>query len=187
MPKLYSPANDEMLDRYQCALEEHFAFLIDEKIHVDIQAVITDGKHALPKGALACIKIVGPEERARGGPDVRILVDFAAYSRLEDVSKEAMYAHELYHIIIAKDKEGETRLDPYHRPVIRLKPDDWYIMGFKEVADWYGAASIERRSFAMLDRALFHQTLFQFLRGEDSLPMGEPEPTVKTRKKGAMA
>jgi hypothetical protein len=129
-----------------------------------LKAIRTDGKPAVRHhgaAALAQIKIVGAEERSTGGPDVRIKIDWARWLDLGPKSREAILAHELYHVEFAKTNEGNLKRDDYDRPIVRLIPDDWSITGFKEVADWYGEDSIEKRSFNTLGEIL-SQATFDF-------------------------
>lgn len=112
--------------------------------------------------ALACVKVVGGEERANGGPDARIKVDAKRYADLAPRSREAMFAHELYHLEVQYRDGGGVKLDVYGRPVLKCLPDDWCLTGFREVAAWYGDASIEVRS---------HRTVGEIL-SQGTLPMG---------------
>jgi hypothetical protein len=178
MPVEFAPAEPDVVGRMNDALAKRFPQLEDEELNIEVLAAThPDGGPAVKhhgSPALAVIKVVKPEERSTGGPDLRIVVDLARYAKLNRRSQEALFAHELFHVQVAKTKQGKTKRDPYGRPVTRLRPDDWSITGFKEVADWYGEDSIEHRSYRVLGEAL-RQSLFEFFSRD---PDADPESDV---------
>lgn len=141
-------------------LERHGRFkpILDFDLKIDLSIAYSDKDDAVKlhgAPALAKIKIIGPEDRARGNGDVRITVDGPKYERRNQRQRDAILCHELYriaiktHRVVEKDEADKdvvvTRadLDPYERPVVKLIPDDWHVTGFRQVAEWYGNDSAE--------------------------------------------
>lgn len=190
MSTIFAPASEPVVERMNDALRQYFPTLLDEDLRIEVLMGWKPAggpairHHGAP--ALATISIVKGEERATGGPDLRIRVDKVRYEELRPRRQEAMFAHELYHIVMSKTRKGVTRRDAYDRPVVKFRPDDWSITGFKEVADWYGEDSIERMSYRRLGEAL-SQSTFEFFSHDDeaeTVPLDSPR---RSRKKGGAA
>lgn len=174
MPSRFVPADHQVVDQMWGVLKSRFPRLVDENLNIEVLMAFSRGDSPAVSGyggaaALAKIKVVGPEERATGGPDLRISVDAIRYEKFKPRRQQAIFAHELNHIVVAKDKKRRTKRDDYNRPVTKLRPDDWVITGFKMIADWYGDDSIERLSYERLGEAL-SQSVFSFYSKDD-----EPE------------
>lgn len=189
MAKTYGLASEEVWDRFRDAMNNTTwgERLIPEEIRFEILCVTTDGPAALTNGALARIKVVGAEERSRGGPDCRILLDLYQYQDLEnDIQREAVFAHELFHIEMTRNKKGVVKRDDYDRPRFKMKKDHWYITGFHQVWSHYRENSIEQLSYDRMTEA-FELTSLQFEMGvrypkedpKNFLPLDKaPEPAA---------
>ena len=165
----YKPADDDVIAIMDRVIERHgmFAPIATHDVRVEILMAWSDKGaavkvHGAP--ALASIKVVSGEERARGGPDLRIKIDSFRFGQLSARSREAVIAHELYHVRF-KHHGSDVERDIYGRPIVRLIPDDWCINGFRRVAEWYGEDSVERISYGRLGEIL----------GQKSLPFDEEE------------
>ena len=102
-------------------------------------------KNGLPAAAL--VKIASLEDRARGIPDVKILVDQYAWDRMPESSRTALLDHELEHVAIVVDKDtGKLKRDDLGRPRLRLRPHDWELTGFVAVAERHREAAVEVRA-----------------------------------------
>lgn len=182
MPTVYQMSEMEVWEVFRHVLQSKFPILDQADLRFELLSAFNpDGPavklHGSP--ALAVIKVIGPEERAKGAGDLRIKIDAERYDRLSDRTREAMFAHELYHVVLARKKNGALKLDPYERPVTRLKPDDWCFTGFKEVADWYGEDSVERISYRRLGEIL-SQSVFEFVSRDDDAPATSPDVAEDT-------
>lgn len=125
--------------------------------------------HGWPCAAM--IKVVSGEERARGGPDAVILIDATRWQDMNVRRREAVVAHELYHIEVkpeAGNDPGKVQVDEYGRPKIKLRAHDWELGGFREIVEWYGDDAVEKRIINTITEDLAQMTL--------------PFPDTKTRK-----
>jgi hypothetical protein len=171
----YKTAPDDVLAVMAHAIERHdrFAEITDSETKIDVLMVWADNDKPIKvhgATATAKIQVIKGDRRVRGESDLEILVDAKRYGALKARSREAMFAHELYHIEYNHGGDGESvKLDVYGRPDVHLIPDDYTINGFKTVADWYGDDSLEVRS---------HRAVGEIL-SQGTLPLGEadePEP-----------
>jgi len=107
---------------------------------------------------IAKIKITSLEDRVRAGGlcDAKLLIDGSRWERMGHNARLAMLDHELEHLIVDEDK-----LDDAGRPKLKMKPHDWSVEGFDEVAKRQGENSIEVQGAAAL-RERFAQMLLQF-------------------------
>ncbi len=168
---VFVPADPSVYATLKAVLERHARYA--PLLHCDLRIEIL--KAYDPRGGrplkvagspvAAKIKVVGPEERSRGGPDVRILIDLDRYRGFHEKRRHALLAHELYHLQLV-DKDGKLVRDDYGRPTVRLIPDDYMINGFVEVYNWYGESSVERMTFQGVAELL----------SQTYLPLGDPEP-----------
>lgn len=115
--------------------------------------------------AAATIKIMPLADRVLGSCDARITVDGDAWAKWSMRRRESVLFHELNHPIPQYHKkgehEGELKRDDHGRPVIKNRPDDWSITGFRATVREYGKESIEYQSFENL-RAVFSQLHFDW-------------------------
>ncbi|MDR3634390.1 MAG: putative metallopeptidase [Isosphaeraceae bacterium] len=168
--KLAQEVDERILMTMERVLRKHLHFLplLDAEVNIEVLCAFSDKGRPVKMmkcPVLAKAKVVKDEERARGGPDVRIVLDAKAWGTLGRPSQESVFAHELYHLKLVEDGDGGFEQDAYDRPVVKTIPDDWLINGFGDVAAWYGEHSIERRSYVALSKRL----------GQLRLPFGEVE------------
>ncbi len=83
--------------------------------------------------AAAKVKITSLEDRARGIPDVKIVIDMLQWEAAKPETRAAILDHELTHVTL-KD-EGEE--DDLGRPRLKLKPHDWHLWGFDSIVERY--------------------------------------------------
>lgn len=112
----------------------HFEPLIRAEVDIEVLCAFNSKGHPIKVmkcPALAKVKVIKDEERSRGGPDVRIVLDHKRWSALGHPSQEATLAHELYHLELVEDGDGGFERDAYDRPVVKTIPDDWLLNGFE--------------------------------------------------------
>jgi hypothetical protein len=175
------------------AAHERFRLLIDLELRFDVLLAYNDAGPALKHHgapALATVKVVGPEERARAlakgqsePPDVRIKIDADRWGARSFRARAAVLAHELYHVLpVTKKGKLSVERDAYGRPRLKLIPDDWSYTGFAEVAAWYGEDSAEVRSYKALGEILSQGSL-SFM-AEDGATLSDkpaaPPPAPRT-------
>jgi hypothetical protein len=114
--------------------------------------------HGWPCAAI--VKIVAHKDRVAGMPDAMICVDGKAWEEDWNENRQrAVLDHELTHIEVCRDEDGAVKLDDCHRPKLKMRPDDWNINGFQEIAQRYKEDSIEvGAARAMADK--YGQLLF---------------------------
>jgi hypothetical protein len=96
------------------------------------------------KDAYACIRITKLEERVAGRRDAVMWIDGDQWNGWPYESLLAIIDHELTHIQIAEDpKTGEIQLDDAGRVKLRMRPHDFEVGWFDEIAERHAKASIE--------------------------------------------
>lgn len=110
--------------------------------------------------AAAIVRIISQKDRVSGMPDAMIDVDGRAWTdEWADERKQATIDHELLHLLVVKDDEGNVTLDDCHRPKLKMRLHDWELGGFADIAKRYKEQAIEVESArAMADK--FGQLLF---------------------------
>ncbi len=150
----FREADQSVHDLLGAVLAEYFPELdgMEPSLVVDIRMAVDGegkGKRLKHHGhhVAAMIKVVSQEERSAGGADVRIKIDQASWDERSHREQTALLWHELNHVIPKQHTEtGLLVLDPYGRPKIMLRKDDWMLTGFIEAVRIFGEDSIERQS-----------------------------------------
>jgi hypothetical protein len=166
MPTEYDKADADALAMLAGLVEEYFPGIHGLPVPLRIEVLMAsaaDGGPALKRMGHGCagkIAIVRPEERATGGPDVRIMIAAAIWRDADDDGRRALLHHEVNHIVPRLDKgTGRPMLDPYGRPVVKLRRDDWLLTGFRATVELFGADAMERRALDAVEESLRQQTL----------------------------
>lgn len=179
MATTYAIAGDDVLAVMRRVIDAHDVFAdIGKHVNIEVLMAWADGGVAVKlhgDRAAAKIKVIGGEERSRGGPDVRIVIDARMFGEMSPRTRMALFAHELYHIELQRHLDGSVKTDPYDRPIIKLIDDDWCINGFQRVAEWYGDASLEVQSYRAVGEVL----------GQGTLPFGDPAPLSEVEREAA--
>lgn len=109
----------------------------------------------------AIVRKTGPRERAQGCADAVIIIDEVKWNDLSNELRIALLDHELTHLNLARDKEGDVKLDNLGRPKIKMRLHDWQLGGFTEMFERHGQDAIEvQHVLATADR--FGQCFFGF-------------------------
>lgn len=93
--------------------------------------------------AIAIVSVTNHKNRVAGLTDVIIEFDGDIWNDFSLEDQSAIVDHELFHIDLKKDEDGEFQSDDSGRPKVRLKPHDWQLGGFGEIAKRHGSASQE--------------------------------------------
>lgn len=154
MATSYREADEETYEILSDVMREYFPNLsiLDPKPRITILMAHSEKVPALKLHGWPCaavIKIVKGEERANGGPDVRILVDAFLWAGMKDRRRRALLAHELHHLSIKTHiHEDAARLgcplDDYGRPDFKTRPADWQAEGFRQLVEWFGDDALEK-------------------------------------------
>lgn len=110
--------------------------------------------------AAAIVKIVSQKDRVMGFPDAVIDIDGLAWEQdWSDERKRAVLDHELTHLEVKRDDEGNIQLDDCHRPKLKMRLHDWQLGGFESIAQRHKEQAIEvEAARAMADK--YGQLLF---------------------------
>lgn len=95
--------------------------------------------------AAAVVEVTKVKQRLFGMPDAVIWIDKEHWEDLNETEQDALLDHELTHLEIAKDKEGELKSDDQGRPVLKIRLHDFQIGGFDSVVRRWGAGSLEQQ------------------------------------------
>lgn len=148
MPKAYSPAPQDIVDRVARLLKKNYSLLNELELRIDVLSA-TNTEPSKPAvshqgcPALAVVSVVGPKQRAKGAGDAEIVVDELAYRQLKEPQRDALIDHELYHIEAKIGKDGLVKRDARNRPKIGMRKHDYQFGWFSEIARRHGMASME--------------------------------------------
>ena len=104
--------------------------------------------HGYPAAGIC--KINSLEQRVRGLGDVTILLDGDEWPHWSEKRQKAVIQHELEHVVIQRDKEGQVKADDIGRPKIKLKNHDWECGGFANIAKEYGDDAFEKEAMVLV-------------------------------------
>lgn len=154
MPKTYDQAPDEVRDRVIALIKKFHPDLEKVELRVDLLMASTDSDAPAVSVAgyhcFACIKILGPKERAMDRGDAEITIDRDAYEAMTGEERDALLDHELYHLALVRDGEGKPKRDDYQRPKLRLRKHDVQFGWFAEIARRHGQHSQEVQQAAII-------------------------------------
>ena len=111
--------------------------------------------------------------------DARMEIDAFRWGQLSKKQRDALIDHELTHLYIREDTNGQVMLHDDGRPKLFMMPDDWQITGFERVTRRHGMDAIE---FVTL-RKVVEETLGE-LGGQLSFDFMDT-PKVKAMKQDA--
>jgi hypothetical protein len=159
-------------------IEQHYPQIhrLIPQLNIGVLLVRSDqeGKPALkhqgyPETAL--IHVVSPVDRAVGGPDVVIRYDAAEWDDQDDDERAAILDHELQHLCIKSNSNGEggevADQDEFDRPVVRRRNHDFQIGGFYRIIERHRDAAPEKRALDIV-REQLRQMSLPFDRQESS-------------------
>jgi hypothetical protein len=109
----------------------------------------------------AVVKVVKLQDRVAGMPDVLVTIDGDQWPRWSEAQREALIDHELYHLEVLRDDEGQIKADDHGRPRLKCRLHDWQLGGFAAIARRHKEDSGEVRQAESM-RANYGQLLFGF-------------------------
>ena len=113
------------------------------------------------RDALACIRVTSLEERVSGRADAVMWIDGDNWKDLPVSKHNALIDHELTHLELAlHPRTGEIQLDDVGRVKLRLRPHDFQVGWFDEVAERHGNESFEVLQAARLIADGYRQMYF---------------------------
>ena len=160
-PKDVQKRIDWVLKRYHSRLLEP-----QLKVPVNVETLLVfgptnkDGEQTGPaiagrtgQGAYGCIRVTRLEERVGGRGDAIMHLDGDDWKSWGTKTLDAIIDHELTHLEIAIDKKvGVPVYDDAGRPKLKLRPHDFEVGWFDEVAERHPDFAIETKQAAILAR-----------------------------------
>lgn len=149
-------------------VEKHHSHLLEVGATITVlmvRAVRKSGRilerHALMcRGApaAATVRVASPGDRKNGWGDVVIRLDeYNWKEELDCLEKAALLDHELCHISVRKDRNGNIRLTPEGRPELKLVPHDAESGVFLDVVRRHGRKAYDYFGVAHLFSLVRHE------------------------------
>jgi len=162
MAKSYRKSSDDMRELMEEVLEKYHPQLHSLTPKIDMVDVYeTSLKPALMvrgAAAYACIRSVPLKDRSMGRGDIEITFDIRSINEWSDRRKKALIDHELYHIEIKRNKDGQISYDDLHRPIFTMRDHDREFGWFDAIARRWGADSVEsNQAFGMVTDGTFKE------------------------------
>ena len=164
--KTYVKAPEPVHGRVNALIEKWHPDLKTSNARIDLLYVYADegqtplSCHGYP--AAAVVRVIGDKDRVAGRGDAEIVIDKQYYEELTDPEKDALLDHELYHLIVKKDRHGVIELDDHRRPLMKMRKHDQQFGWFDAIAQRHGEASAEVQQARQFGQAK-SQLYFGFL------------------------
>ncbi len=101
---------------------------------------------AITKSGNACsafIRVLPLKERLVKEADAEITIDGDVWEEYPEATRIAVIDHELSHLNVKLDKNGDLKRDALRRPMLKTIRDDIVYWGNSKIAERHGANSIE--------------------------------------------
>lgn len=131
----------EILRKY---VDEHHPHLKDATFAMAWRSALKADKDGIIM--LGKAKKASDLDRDLAAYDLLIILNREHWEIFDRAQREALIDHELCHLRVAKDKEGELRTDERGRPVYRMRKHD--VEEFTEVIDRHGVYKNDLERFA---------------------------------------
>lgn len=151
MPVSYSLADTKIEKFVLGYMKLHHQHLADADVQIEILMAANDTGPAVSHGgypASAVIKIMSLKDRAAGCKDARMIIDNAAWDEYSPKEREALVDHELYHLVLATNDEGDVKRDDLDRPKLKIRKHDFQMGGWYSMCEKHGPNAIEGQSVA---------------------------------------
>lgn len=138
-------------------IAEHYPDLEELEVEVGVMFAFNPKGPAVKLHGRACaavIKINSLKARAEGLPDATITIDGHLWGRGDEKlprrRRIALLDHELHHLVVVHDKNGDPVADDLGRPKLKMKPHDFEVGWFRVIAERHGRDSFEVEQAAKL-------------------------------------
>lgn len=162
MSIVFEEANEEIMALINQVIHESRPDLVDAGVTVAaiVRTKFTKNDEEIPSlklhgaYALATIRVIGRRQRTYVKHDALIEIDMPQWKIQSPATKKALIDHELTHLVVKLDKQGDPKLDDLNRPVLGLRPDDFTLTGFLDVIKRHGSAAVEYQSVTRINAAV---------------------------------
>lgn len=145
--KTYDPASDEVRARVAALIEDRYPDLRVSNAKIDLFFVWADGNQTplshVGYAAAAVVRALGDKDRVAGRGDAEIVIDREHYQMLKPAERDALLDHELYHLVVKKDRYGAIKSDEHRRPLLKMRKHTHQFGWFDEIAKRHGSAAAE--------------------------------------------
>jgi hypothetical protein len=164
MPTTYTPAEPEIYTLAESIITHYYPELREAEVTLLIQMAFAPRNEETgePKGpalthggypAAAVVRVTKLEDRVAGLPDARIKLDGDHWDEWSQRERTAIIHHEINHLELVVDEEGNVQGDDIGRPKLRLRKHDHQIGAFDNIMRIYGDDAPETRAAAALVRS----------------------------------
>ena len=133
------------LKRYEVRIGVIMAFGEEDKDGELKRPIMNQGQPCAAK-----VKVVSVKDKLTKNIDVEILLDGFYWQELDDERKIAIFDHELEHLQLKVNSDGEVEKDNAGKPKIKISHDDIIFWGFSAIAERHGVNSQEYLCFQQL-------------------------------------
>ncbi len=146
MSKIYTVCSGAVAQRAERLIELYHSEVKEAGVTIDFLFAYNENGNAVELHgypALAVCKVINLKDRVKGCADVEITIDGKHFGEMSEEQKNALLDHELKHIVVMRDKDGDIATDDHGRPVIEMRKHDYQMGWFTEIAERHGLNSPE--------------------------------------------
>lgn len=143
---IYDKAPDEVFILVNEVKAQYHPDLVEAGATIDVLFAFNDKGSPVTGGgypAFAVIRNITLKNRVKGMADAEITIDGEVYKNMSDEQRRALVDHELYHLIVKRDKEGNIQFDDADRPKFKMRKHDYQMGWFRAIAVRHGRNSPE--------------------------------------------
>lgn len=125
----------------------------------------------------AVVKVIGLKERTKGQGDAEIVIDGDRWDEWSADEKSALIDHELEHLELCYDKDGNLKRDDQDRPKLRVRKHDHQFGWFDSIARRHGKAAFEVQQ---ANEFVLSETAMQLYLFDDFEPKTTADKTLRS-------
>lgn len=134
---VYEKAPHDVENLIDAVMRDYHPELIEAGVTIDSLFAFNDRSEPIKPGgypALAVIRINTLKNRVKGMADAEITIDGAIWKNMTEPQRRALLDHELYHLIVKRDKESNIETDDIDRPKLKMRKHDYQMGWFRAIA-----------------------------------------------------
>ena len=171
MARTYEEAGSREIELLASVVRSHHGELADASVKVQLLKVYkraggemqpADLKHG-GYPAIAIVKINSLKDRVEGKADATILLDGYQWDHeMSEDQRRAVLDHEVMHLMLERDGEGQIVADDIGRPKLKMRLHDFHFGGFHAIAERHGPHAVEHAAVKSLGEAGWVQGVLQW-------------------------